>query len=637
MNNKQYILVFTILSLAAVACYWPGLNGPFLFDDLPNIVANKKIHITDLSWDSIKSAVTSVDSGPLKRPVSIASFALNYYFFGISPYSFKLVNLLIHILNSIAFFVLSVLLLARMHAQYNISFPKRFEYWVAAGASLIWVIHPLNLSSVLYIVQRMVSLSVLFTLLGMIGYCIGRNRMISGDKNGLIYALGSVTIFGALATFSKENGVLIYLYVFILELFIFQFNVNEQSKLHRNFLIAFYAVPAAIGLLLIAFFADSIFKLNFYDMRQFTMTERLMTEARVLWFYLQLIFSPTLSKLGLYHDYFSFSTSITQPITTLYSIIGLLLLAGIAVYVRKVAPVITLSVFWFLAGHSLESTIVPLELVHEHRNYLAMFGPVLAATYYLLYKTNKAESVKLWSGLFIIILLLFGIETYARSNIWSSNYRMKVTQLLDHPASARANSDMALLLHNSRQFEKAEKLFKKAADLDPEPPHQLLRLLQNYYISGKKVPREYLDTLDFCAENTPYSPVTIWQYEALLKQSRNVPADHERILGAFETMIKSRRVRLPEEWIAKSSYLLGDNHMYRNNYRKAIRFFETAVNTDPHPAYLLYLANAYHHVNDITKSRSTLERIRDREGLPKSLIKSYDDLASDLHMNSGDK
>lgn len=638
MVKKAHYAVFVILALATSLCYWPGLSGPFLFDDLPNILANTRLHITELNWDTILGAITSIDSGPLKRPISMASFALNHYFFGLSPFAFKAINLFIHILNAAALYVLALLLLENINKRETHSISPKFTFWLAAAATLLWTIHPLNLSSVLYIVQRMTSLSALFTVLGLIGYCIGRNRLIEGDKHGLFIAIASVIFFGVLAVLSKENGVLIFAYALVIEIFVYQLKTAKSiDPLYKKALVTFFLAPIVVGLIALLLYGDTILRLKNYEIRQFTLAERLMTESRILWFYLRLIAAPVLSELGLYHDYIPISLSLTQPLSTLISIVGLLTLTVVGVIVRNSLPILSFAIFWFLAGHSIESSVIPLELAHEHRNYLPMYGPVLATSYYLLYLANKPDSLKLWTGLFIIILGLFGAATAARSHTWSNDFRMKLKQLQDHPYSARANSDMAILLHSNRRFDEAEKMFKRAASIDPEPPHQLLRLLQHLYVTYKPVPRDHLDTLDYCAANTPYSQVTVWQYESLLKQSRHVPADYERIFGAFHTMVNSERIMLSTPWAAKSQYLLGENYMYMKKYKEAITAYAKAGDTDPNPVYTLRLANAYYYANYISEARATITNISSSDSLPEGFRKDYDKLLADLKQKTGDQ
>ena len=99
-----------------------------------------------------------------------------------------------------------------------------------------------------------------------------------------------------------------------------------------------------------------------YELRSFTLLERLLTEARVLWFYLGLIVLPRFEAFGLYHDDISLSTGLLMPWTTLPALLGLAGLVGIAWHVRNRAPLLAFGIAWFLIGHSLESTVLPLEI-----------------------------------------------------------------------------------------------------------------------------------------------------------------------------------------------------------------------------------------------------------------------------------
>ena len=86
-----------LLTLAlTVLAYLPGLRGPFVFDDITNIVQNHALAIHSLRWDQLMHAALSSDAGPTRRPLSSLSFALNIYFGGLEPSVFKAVNLTIH-------------------------------------------------------------------------------------------------------------------------------------------------------------------------------------------------------------------------------------------------------------------------------------------------------------------------------------------------------------------------------------------------------------------------------------------------------------------------------------------------------------------------------------------------------------
>ena len=106
-THMRRFLPYFCLAVALVATffvYQRGLSGPFLFDDGPNIVRNANLAIHDLSPASLTQAAWSGHSGPLLRPLSMMSFAANYYATGLDPYYFKLTNLVIHLFNGLGVF-----------------------------------------------------------------------------------------------------------------------------------------------------------------------------------------------------------------------------------------------------------------------------------------------------------------------------------------------------------------------------------------------------------------------------------------------------------------------------------------------------------------------------------------------------
>ena len=109
------ILLATLLLCAGV--YLPGISGPWMFDDYTNIIHNSYIHISSLSLDNLYHAAFSLESGPLRRPISMASFALNYYFAdGLKTTPFKATNLGIHLLNILLMFWFAALVFLRVRA-----------------------------------------------------------------------------------------------------------------------------------------------------------------------------------------------------------------------------------------------------------------------------------------------------------------------------------------------------------------------------------------------------------------------------------------------------------------------------------------------------------------------------------------
>ena len=107
---------------------------------------------------------------------------------------------------------------------------------------------------------------------------------------------------------------------------------------------------------------------------------------------------PNLSRFGLYHDDFVISRGLFQPIGTLLAIGGLAASVAVSWLLRIKAPIISFGIAWFLLGHSLESTIFPLELMHEHRNYLPSLGIVILIAPVLMSEKMKVPAFRLLMG-----------------------------------------------------------------------------------------------------------------------------------------------------------------------------------------------------------------------------------------------
>lgn len=179
------ILSLTVVSFITAVLYAPGFSGSFLFDDELNITANERVQIESLSFDALKQAAFSTKSGPLARPLSMLSFALNHYFHGLAPFYFKLTNLIIHLVTGLALFFALRLLLELFRRRHGV-FTESHRDWIVLAVAATWLLHPLNLTSVLYIVQRMTALAALFSLLSMVLYFYGRLRQFE-SKSGWIF------------------------------------------------------------------------------------------------------------------------------------------------------------------------------------------------------------------------------------------------------------------------------------------------------------------------------------------------------------------------------------------------------------------------------------------------------------------
>lgn len=508
----MFAIVASALLLSVVVIYSPGFVGDFIFDDYANIVSNPKLVIHDFNLHTLKQAAYSGASGPLMRPISMMSFAANYYVSGFDPYNFKLTNLMIHLFNGVGIFILTRLLLSFYRKHFEPGLSLTHTQWISLAIAAAWLLHPLNLTSVLYVVQRMTSLSALFSIWGLVIFLWGRMRLYDGNS-GLLLILASLLLFTPLATLSKENGVLLPLFMLVVEVTLFTFCAEKPYA--RKFLIGFYvctvAIPATVALIYVASHPDWL--TAGYTNRGFTLLERLMTETRVLWFYIGQITLPNTAQMGLYHDDIPISHGLLHPASTLFSIIGLLLLSVLAILLRKKAPLFALGVGFFLVGHALESTIFPLDIAYEHRNYLPMYGLVLTMFFYLLHPGILTRYLRVRQVFSVLLILLFAFGTFSRAVSWANPVDFAQAEFNHHPDSVRSNIELAAAYSNiatnnpadaGNYYLLARQHYENAASLDENDTGGLLGLISLASKKHQTIEEGWIKTLSYRLEHVPY-------------------------------------------------------------------------------------------------------------------------------------
>ena len=486
------LLLLCLLGVAGLV-YLPGISGPYVFDDHPNLLANSYVQITTLDAKSLYQAAYSLAAGPLQRPISMLSFALNHYFAGSFDNStpFKLTNLLIHILNGLLLFWLTRLIFTRLaqsnqQALLSISRSKRSLDVLSAGIVTLWVVHPIQVTSVLYVVQRMTSLSALFVILGLICYLKGRMLLVEEKRSGIWIMLFGLLGCGILGVLSKENAALLPIFMMTLEFVLFSSNNPWKSWGSLSRKSKQIIITGAVLLLFILLIGAIKYAMPNYVYRNFSMVERVLTESRVLFFYISLILVPRINEFGIFHDNIEISTSLFHPWTTTPSVLGLLALVLIAVVKYREWPLFALGILWFLTGHLMESTIIPLEIAHEHRNYLATFGILLAGIHVIDRGSYMLRHRKLWL-LLPLLAIVFGSITYFRAVQWANPVSLFHYEVLHNPDSASAQAGLGIRLVQSRQYDDGMKALHRASELDPTEASYLINIHMVAVEAGRRI------------------------------------------------------------------------------------------------------------------------------------------------------
>ena len=227
-KSRPVVIALAIVTLigVAVAAYAPGLGGVFVFDSIERVIRNDSLQISALDVEQLLGAAYAAEDSYPQRGLAYLTLALNYYFAGqqFAPFAFKATNLAIHILNGLLVFMLARLILSRWRQPGVLAGrhdPSARIAVLAVFAMGLWLLHPIQLTSVLYVVQRMTSIAATWVLAGSIVYIYARARFQQGRRPALALMYLGVVVLAGIGLLSKESALLLPAFVAVLELFLF--------------------------------------------------------------------------------------------------------------------------------------------------------------------------------------------------------------------------------------------------------------------------------------------------------------------------------------------------------------------------------------------------------------------------------
>ncbi len=572
-NRRLPLLALIALLALAAWALAPGLRGGFVFDDFVNLDALGYYGRVD-NGAVLARYLTAGAGDPTGRPIAMLSFLADARDWPAAPYPFKRSNLLLHLLNG-------VLLCGLLHALgRSLRVPSPRRDWAAVLGSGLWLLHPLFVSTTMYVVQREAMLPATFgfaaiwcwlaaraALLASLppsqpfpvhggrglfgrgevgaldqdqerppslpspvnggrgfferggvgdldqdqerppslpvrpsGTAFGRSAsrepmarkraasppvnggrgLLAGSRGATVALVASVLLGTALATLSKANGVLLPMLLWVIEWGLPPLgstapdgavpDVRAVARL-RNLRRWLLGLPS---LLLLAWMAlQLIGATQPLGSRPWTLAQRLLTEPRVLWEYLGLLWSPHPYTRGLFNDTVMASTSLWHPATTAWALLGILALAAGAFALRRRQPALAIAILFYLAGQSLESGPVPLELYFEHRNYLPaalMFWPLA------LWLVGSGGMRPLRYALAIALPLMLATMTHAGAALWGNPAEQALIWAAKNPDSPRAQAYAAQFELQLGQPARAEARLRAALVKHPLEP----QLVVNY-------------------------------------------------------------------------------------------------------------------------------------------------------------
>lgn len=576
IESKRLRLPAILCALAAGLLFCLGLGGDFLLDDVRTITANPAVQVTALDGNSLARAAFGFHG---LRPLAMLSFALDHWRAGLDSAAFKATNILIH--------ALTVLALAGMLRRLLslAGWPGRLSTWAAPAMALAWAVHPLQVSSVLYIVQRMQTMATLFVVLALWAYLCARQAQVEGRDSRRPWALA--VLCGLLALACKEDAVLLPAYALALELLVLRFRAQAPSTtrlLRRGYLLGTVAVLALYCFVVVPHY----WSWEPLPFRDFSTPDRLLTQARVLAMYLGQSVFPWPDLMPFFYDGLQPSRGWLQPPSTLACFLLLSALAVAAWLCRRHRPLFALGIAWFFLGHAVTSNVIPLELAFEHRNHFPLVGIVLAAGDLLSAAAARMRLGARGTAALVAVLLLTlaGLSTL-RLRTWGGDpVAFAQASVRIAPQSERAWALLCQQYHERSAGEPTHPDFARAVDTcvrGSEPEHGITNPANVVVLKSKQgtvTEADWERLLDRAGKvtMTPDNRVAVWHLVKHAHQDERIDA---RNTMRFIDTVAGRMDLSPMELIQLAYFMAGKEELQADARRYFVRAAEALPANSP--------------------------------------------------------
>ncbi len=622
-ESRKYAFTLIALFVVLIIIYGNSFHCEWHFDDAPNILNNPNAHLTSLSWKNIKKSVYVNVTGHeyLNRPLARLSFALNYYFGKQNVFGYHVVNFAVHYVATIFLFlfIYNTLQLPIFNSRHN-----KTAYAIALLSVFLWATHPIQVTAVTYIIQRMASMAGMFYIMAMFFYLKGRTAT-GTMKQAVHYALCGVAAIFAFA--SKENAAMLPMSLFIYDLFLIQGPTKENIKKNLKVIV----LPLMIALVLGYFYVGQSSILDEYNSRPFSLAERLLTEPRVIIFYISLLLYPISSRLTFLHD-ITISTSVFTPWSTLPAICMIVITIVLALKICRKRPLIAYCIFFFFLNHVIEGSIIPLELIYEHTNYLPsmlFFVPlsILFVSFLDFFSYNKSIQ-SLGSVMLILLFAAQGHTTYLRNSIfknsvtlWSDNITKAPN--LNRPHHGLGGALLAIGNYEEGLNELQKALTSKSAGNIRQKfrTHFNLGLYYNFKAEYDKALRHLFKSLEYQSNNSDtYNQIALafvfknsfGDAEKFIQKGLRLNPESAKIRTTFslillkqgrvdEAIKQGKKALILDDKFRGALYLIGESYRIKGQLKQSVYYFEQHLAEYPDQlAVNISLIELYYLLNDQT-------------------------------------
>ena len=457
---RDLILPAALIVLVTALLYAHTLQVPFYLDDVPALVDNPRLRDLGAAFRDIFG----------QRGLTNLTFALNYRLTGWELAPLHAVNIVLHAGCGL----LAWQLLRRLLGN---------SRWLPLLGALLLVAHPLQTQGVTYLVQRATTLGTFLFLLAFLLYLRARDQLAAGlafsSPTVLRPYLGAL-LAGACAVLAKENTVTLPLLLLAYDR-LFPLPAAANRRPNRLTALPFFAVPLAVAAaVLLGPLLQGEVQVRGQDLHAFRWDDALrylFTQFTVIWVYLRMLLIPC--GQALIHNYPLADTLLSGWI--LLGLGGLLTLAGLGWHLRRRRPLVALGIAWFFLGLAVESSLIPLDPLFEHRLHLPMFGFLLVVLDGMAALVGEKKTVLLGAVALLLCLPL----TWQRNALWHEPiafYRENLRILQENgriptaeaPGGSDLRYDLGLALAKAGRLDEATEKFREV--LAANPGHQDARV-----------------------------------------------------------------------------------------------------------------------------------------------------------------
>jgi len=615
-NRRRHLIAISLICVSIVLSYSNSFNGTWALDD---VLANRPVGINSLH-DLIGF-----------RKIAYLTFLLNQYIVPFSTASFRLFNVLVHILNTILIYILAYKTTLLFFERKRISegykktifTPTEMDQAFSASvlSSVIFALHPININAVAYIIQRMASLATLFILLSLILYMSAVRA--KGVKATIFFILGIMSL--VLAIFSKENAIMGVPLIILYDWFFL--NTDKALFRKRLFLISGTGIIVLLVVSYLLRLHETAIKLIDFFIRPsqpltrqgwmavdvyWSPIQHVFTEFRVVTRYIFLISFPL--PQFLVFDWWSFPVSrgFTEPVTTLLSAIFLILLLAFSILKAKRFPFLSFGILWYFISISIVSFFaIGSDLYFEHRNYMPFAGLIIGLVGQVAVSFGgRLYGRRLWL-IALVLSIILGSLTFTRNFIWKDSITLWRDTLEKTPDNLRAMMSMGNAYMKLSDTYNAERYYKNVLVLSENKgkpyffSESAFSLGMLYLFNGRlNEAKEMIEKLNQKVESYKVNILrgyyrasngdiegALKEYTSIINETRDIDrvivltlmGDAYREKGLLKRAIKLYRSALGiEPTFAAAYYGMGASYLRQRDTENAYKYLNKALSIDPH-------------------------------------------------------